>query len=129
MTAGELRRHGWTGALIRRFAGPADHLAVNPHHLGGPAMRLYERARIEAVEAEALFIEARQAAGRRQDAAKKGQATKADNAAASAAEDIAAPVLPPAPREELIAAAVRWFNTVQTWRSGAGKWISTAGND
>src|SRR5258706_14704500 len=115
MTAGELRRHGWTGALIRRFAGPADHLAVNPHHPGGPAMRLYERARIEAVEADALFIEARHAAERRQDAAKKGQATKADNAAASAAGDIAAPGPPPAARGELIRAAAARVHPAPSW--------------
>ena len=126
LTAGDLRRRGWTGQLMREFAGLPDHLAVNPYHPGGPAMRLYRSERIEETEKTTVFLEARVAADRRQAAARKGLATKAQNAAASAAENIPAPVLPPAPRTELVAAAVRWFNESETWRTGAAKWLSTS---
>lgn len=126
LTAGELRRRGWTGALIRQFAGLPDHLAVNPHHPGGPAMRLYRSDRITEIEASEQFAQAREATDKRKEAAQKALRTKTANAAASAAESIAAPVLPPAPRGELVAAAVRWFNECETWRNGAGKWVSLA---
>jgi hypothetical protein len=111
---------------MRQFAGLPDHLAVNPHHPGGPAMRLYRADRIEQIEAGADFASAREIADKRQAAARKGLQTRARNAAAVAAENIPSPVLPPAPRLELITAAVAWFNSGETWRTGAAKWVSTA---
>ena len=129
LTAGGLRRRGWTGALIRGFAGPADQLAVNPHHPGGAAMRLYRSERIAEIEGGEEFIEALAGADRRRCAAEKALETKARKAAVSAAQNIAPPVLPPAPRDDLVAGAVRWFNELETWRSGAGKWVSTSDPD
>lgn len=129
LTAGALRRRGWTGELIRRFAGPADQLAVNPDHPGGAAMRLYRSERMAEIKSGAEFIEALAGADRRRCAAQKALATRARNAAASAAANIVPPVLPPAPRDELLAAAVNWFNSRETWRGGAGKWVSTADRD
>ena len=38
-------------------------------------------------------------------------------------------MLPPAPRGELIKAAVRWFNELETWRNGAGTWINRADSE
>jgi len=104
-------------------------MAANPHHPGGAPMRLYRSARIEEVEATEVFQQARTIAEQRQAAARKGLQTKAANVAASAAENIPAPVLPPAPREELLTAAITWFSRVETWRTGAGRWISPADPD
>jgi len=129
LTAGSLRRRGWTGALIREFAGPADQLAVNPHHPGGAAMRLYRTDRIAEIETGEEFIEALAGADRRRCAAEKALQTKARKAAASAAENITPPMLPQAPRADLVEAAVRWFNGCETWRSGAGRWVSTSDPD
>jgi hypothetical protein len=123
-TAGDLRRRVWTEKLIRDFAGLPDDMAVNPHHPGGPMIRLWRSERIEEIETSELFREARGAAQRRMESAQKGLQTKAKNAAASVSGTIPPPVLPPAPRAELIAAAVQWFNQVHTWRTGSGKWLS-----
>lgn len=101
-------------------------MAVNPHYPAGPAMRLFRSERIEQIEATDAFREARAIAERRQAAAQKGLQTRARNAAVVAAENIAPPLLPAAPRGELVAMAVEWFNGVETWRSGAGRWVSVA---
>jgi hypothetical protein len=42
---------GWTDALIKRFLGDPDELAVNPNYSSGPRMRLYDIDRVMAVEA------------------------------------------------------------------------------
>lgn len=97
----DLRRRGWTQHLVRRFAGLPDDLQINPHYPGGAPMKLYRAVRVAAIE------------------------TKRNATAAWAAKDLPDPVLPPAPCAELLQAAVAWFNGIETWRTGAGRWAST----
>jgi hypothetical protein len=121
----DLRRRGWTQHLVRRFAGLPDDLQINPHYPGGAPMKLYRAGRVAAIESTEEFKVAKQEAERRQAAAKKAIETKRNATAAWAAKDLPDPVLPPAPRVELVQAAVAWFNGVETWRTGAGRWAST----
>lgn len=92
-------------------------------------MRLYLRERIEAIEQTEEFQTARAIAEKRQQAAAKALKTKSSNAAASAAGSIPPPVLPAAPRDELVALAVQWHNSLETWRNGSGRWISAEDPD
>lgn len=51
LTASALRGRGWTDAAIRRFLGKADATAPNPAYRSAAPMKLYDEARVEAVEA------------------------------------------------------------------------------
>jgi len=53
--ASDLRRRGWTGSLVRRFAPTPSAAAPNPHCSYGAPMRLYQAAEIQAIEQSPAF--------------------------------------------------------------------------
>jgi hypothetical protein len=129
LSVGNLLRRGWTAQLIRKFAGPADFVASNPHNAAWPGVKCFQAARIAEIEKTESFIQAREATERRREGAKKAVQTRAAKVAASAADSIEPPVLPAAPRAEIIAAAIDWHNRVETWRAGKGRWVSFDDSD
>jgi hypothetical protein len=58
ISVAELCRRGWTRSLVCSVSGEPDMLVPNPHHPGGPSMKLYSRARVEAGEKRPEFIAA-----------------------------------------------------------------------
>lgn len=63
----DLRRRGWTRALVARFLPEPDLCGANPHNPFGNQMRLYLVSRIEGAEATAEYVAAQAIAeGRRQ---------------------------------------------------------------
>jgi hypothetical protein len=51
MTIPTLKARGWTETLIRQYLGAPDSSCPNPYYRSAAPMRLYARARVEAVEA------------------------------------------------------------------------------
>jgi hypothetical protein len=47
ISVAELCRRGWTRSLVCSVIGEPDMLVPNPHHPGGPSMKLYSLARVE----------------------------------------------------------------------------------
>lgn len=50
LTAGDLKRRGWTDRLIKMFLGSPDRTLPNPHVKSGSPKRLYLASRVEAIE-------------------------------------------------------------------------------
>jgi hypothetical protein len=50
ISASDLRRRGWTNAVIRRFLPTPDALRPNPHHMFGAPARCYAIERVDALE-------------------------------------------------------------------------------
>ena len=61
----ELGRRGWTRSMIRRFLGEPDFSMPNPYYMSGAPMRLYDRARVGAIEQTHEFFDAHIKAVRR----------------------------------------------------------------
>jgi hypothetical protein len=55
LTAAALRARGWTDAAIRRFLGAPDRTVANPVYRSAAPLRLYDPARVAAVEATAAW--------------------------------------------------------------------------
>ena len=49
-TARLLRERGWTAGMICKFLPTPDETVPNPHHPNGRPMRLFDPARVEAME-------------------------------------------------------------------------------
>ncbi|GIV96718.1 MAG: hypothetical protein KatS3mg057_1375 [Herpetosiphonaceae bacterium] len=62
LTLAHLKKRGWTPALITRFLPEPDSIKQNPYYRRGAPMRLYQQARVEAIEATPEFREAQQRA-------------------------------------------------------------------
>ena len=69
--ASDLKRRGWTEALIRRHLGSADRQARNPHVPSAGKMRLYRNERIVEIEASGEFATALAEAARRGNLARQ----------------------------------------------------------
>ena len=61
----DLKRRGWTDAMVRQFLVEPDKLDRNPHHPRAAPMRLYALARVLEAESTDEYREAREAADRR----------------------------------------------------------------
>jgi hypothetical protein len=114
---------GWTDALVKRFLRLPDDLSPNPYWHAGPAVRLYRRDRIEAIEAGAEFVEAKERAAVRQAASRKAITTKRSKALEwlSAAPG---PILPRMPRADVVRLAADWFNRTYAFADNSDRWAS-----
>ena len=56
LAVSDLLRRGWTHGLIEKLLGDPDQLEPNPHHRGGPKMKLYARSRVLEAEAASEFL-------------------------------------------------------------------------
>jgi hypothetical protein len=109
-----LRGRGWTEALIDRFLPVPDRLAPNPHYRSAAPMKLYLKARVEAIEATDAFRAARARTAPRQAAARKAVQTKrADTERFVRGLEIDVPRLSAA---ELTTRACRHYNDLKSWR-------------
>lgn len=64
-SAAELRRRGWTEAMIKQLLDRHDKTAPNPHHPRGASMKLYAIARVKEAESTDEYREALETARRR----------------------------------------------------------------
>jgi hypothetical protein len=94
LTASALRERGWTDAAVRRFLDPPDATARNPVFRSAAPMKLYDPARVEAVESSPEWKVWRQASEARRVAAQAGAQRRRDGTvAAVAAVEIHLPAL------------------------------------
>jgi nucleosome binding factor SPN SPT16 subunit len=109
VTVSELRKRGWTDALISRFLGEPDDRRQNPHYRSGPPMKLYNTHRVVQAEATAEYRAAQDARKGRREAAQKALATKkrriAENVASVKIE------VPQIAKDELIRSACQSYNS------------------
>jgi hypothetical protein len=70
LTVPSLKARGWTQALIRDYLGAPDTSCPNPYYRSAAPMRLYARARVEAVEASPAWSTLQEQVARRKAAAK-----------------------------------------------------------
>lgn len=104
VSAAGLRIRGWTAGMIRRLLGEPDLRRDNPYFRTAPQTRLYDIARVEAVERSEEFRAVAAAAARRSAAVKEAVPRRRREVLARiAAEPIDVPVLAP---ERLAALAV-----------------------
>jgi hypothetical protein len=109
-----LKARGWTAALIRTLLGEPDTRADNPHYRKAAPMRLYLRARVEAVEASEAWQAALTTSAPRKAAAAQAVETKRQQLlTAIQALHITVPVYPEA---ALTARACAHYNTMQQGR-------------
>ena len=76
VTLSKLKERGWTTALVKRFLGEPDELRANPHFRSGPKMKLYNRQRVDEVEASEEYRDAQESRRGRQAAVQKSLDTK-----------------------------------------------------
>jgi hypothetical protein len=76
MTIPTLKAHGWTETLIRQYLGAPDSSCPNPYYRSAAPMRLYARARVEAVEASPAWPTVQNRVAQRKAAAAKAVETK-----------------------------------------------------
>ena len=76
MTVPTLKARGWTETLIRDYLGAPDTSCPNPSYRSAAPMRLYARARVEAVEASPAWSTLQEQVARRKAAAAKTVETK-----------------------------------------------------
>jgi hypothetical protein len=76
MTIPTLKARGWTETLIRQYLGAPDSSCPNPYYRSAAPMRLYARARVEAVEASPAWPTLQEQVARRKAAAAKAVETK-----------------------------------------------------
>lgn len=104
----QLRERGWTQGLIAEFLGEPDALKPNPRYRSAAPMRLYALARVEAIEAEPAFGEARARASLRSQRAKATAARKSEELTAQARSmPITVDRLPP---DQLLGRAIQAYN-------------------
>jgi len=106
----ELRGRGWTDAMIGRLLSAPDMTLPNPEYRSGAPMRLYRRARVEAIETTPEFTELREAGARRAERAKNVAVRRAAELVAKARAY--EPELPTTlDYEQLKKRAIRIYNT------------------
>jgi len=76
LAASDLRRRGWTAALIRQFVPVADAQASNPRCDIAASMNLFECSRIGAIEASDAFQTVRARGDVRRESARRAQADR-----------------------------------------------------
>jgi hypothetical protein len=76
LTVPTLKARGWTATLIRDYLGAPDSSCPNPYYQSAAPMRLYARARVEAVEASPAWPTLQEQVARRKAAAAKAVETK-----------------------------------------------------
>jgi hypothetical protein len=94
LTVRTLKERGWTDAFIREYLGTPDSSCPNPCYGSAAPMRLYARARVEAVEASPAWPTVQKRVARRKAAAAKAVETKTQRLRDSLDErDITVPVM------------------------------------
>lgn len=104
-----LSARGWTDSLISRFLSEPDRYKKNPHYACAAPMKLYLLERVEKVESDPQFQEARAKSEVRKRASKKAVETKT----AKTLEEVDKAVqvkVPEMARERLIKLACDHFN-------------------
>ncbi len=110
LSVSDLCRRGWTPALVRRFLGPPDMTARNPHCAHAAPMRLYDPMRVEMSESSRDFEQAKMVASTRRVSARRAAARRREEAVAWA-ESI--PVwVRPTPLAHVVRDAVTHYNAV-----------------
>lgn len=110
LSVSDLCRRGWTPALVRRFLGPPDMTATNPHCAHAAPMRLYAPMRVEMMEWSRAFEQAKIVSSARRDSARRAAARRREEAIAWA-ESI--PVwVRPTPLAHVVHDAVAHYNAV-----------------
>jgi hypothetical protein len=95
MTVPTLKARGWTETLIRDYLGAPDSSCLNPYYRSAAPMRLYARARVEAVEASPAWSTLQEQVARRKAAAAKAVETKTQRLWDDLLElEITVPVMP-----------------------------------
>lgn len=120
LTLAHLKKRGWTPALITRFLPEPDSIKQNPYYRRGAPMRLYQQARVEAIEATPEFREAQQRAARRSISAKASAQRRAEALIAQAR--VTPITVRRVPLDQLQHAAIQAFNTRQVERSLEGRY-------
>lgn len=119
----DLRKRGWTVALIRRFLGTPDRTAKNPVYRSKPPMRLYAPERVIAIEGTDEFKRELAKVPERRKHAQKSVATKRAKMQ-KFLDDLVVP-LPTLSQEQLKKAAIKHYNArgfglsasrTETWR-------------
>jgi hypothetical protein len=73
----DLKRRGWTDALIKRFMPTSDGTQPNPNYPSAAhPVKLYKLARVEKIESSSEFADHKRKADLRKLSAKKGVETK-----------------------------------------------------
>ncbi len=123
----QIKKRGWTDALIRQFLGVCDAERVNPHYRTGPPMRLYRRARVIQLESSVEFQAAQQGRkGKREAAAKAVQTKRRLIAEYVASVEIKVPQFA---REDIIRRACEHYNGHQMFRRDGGDAFANAQSD
>ncbi len=118
LSVSDLKKRGWTAALIARFLGAPDELRTNPHYSSARPMRLYKIERVEQVESSVEFRQAQDSRKGKIKASQKALATKKQRIAEYIATvEIKVPELA---KEELIRRACDNYNA---WTNG-DSWAS-----
>jgi hypothetical protein len=101
LTRRDLRRRGWTPAVVEKFLQAPDEIRNNPHIWSGPQMRLYRAGRVQKLEVTQEVKQAIEAAERRIAAAAKACTTKKAKLIDSL-DHVPAPELPKLTRAEIV---------------------------
>lgn len=112
------QERGWTDKLIDTFLRKPDAEKTNPKYNCAPSMKLYDLARVEAIEATADFQRLKGIVAKRQNAARKATATK--EAKVRDYVDSVTIRLPSLSRRELIQRACDDYNERQEVRAELG---------
>lgn len=104
----ELKRRGWTDALIRELVGQCDLTSPNPWYRSAPRLKLYLKTRIYEIEATKEFSKFQERARARQESAARAVETRTDNLHREIRESKAH--VPLLSREELIRRACNSWN-------------------
>jgi hypothetical protein len=120
----ELKRRGWTDALIDQFLPEEDGSKAKPVYQSASRVRLYLVSRVVSIEQAAEFQVAKAKAGKRQAAAARSVATKRDKM-----EQYLQTVVVDVPkhtREEVQRLALEHWNALRRhdWEPGEGQaWV------
>lgn len=80
ITKSELKKRGWTDAMITRFLPEPDETKPNPHYRHAADMKLYQVKRVVRIEKTKRFITASELAVKRKASAKVAVVTRKKNA-------------------------------------------------
>lgn len=95
LTVTELKRRGWTDALIRHHLGEPDTTRPNPYYVSRAAMRLFQTERVAAVEKSAQWDRLQERSRARREAAAHAATTKRQALMARLdAVELSVPVMP-----------------------------------
>ena len=112
-TQAAVLNRGWTRTLIDQFLGEPDRTRVNMHYKSGPRVRLFDRERVERIEATPEFWAAAERAQPRREAAAKGVAIRAARtmAYAEGGPEIRVPDLDEATLIRRACDSYNWYNS------------------